>query len=162
MTAPIWLREGFAAGVDERETRGVAGMSVRFYPRFAPYPGAYPACFLAQHDPRRRPCEGRIERFHFVGRQRARHALALLLPNRQELFAQIGELVALGLDVIPLAEWDPRAGGLGCEGHHRRFDSHATPALIVPHHALPDHVIEWSIDYGLEAELERKCPPPGC
>lgn len=62
------------------------------------------------------------------------------------------------IDLILLAAWDPRNGGIGCVGHHRRFDSHATPTLTVPRSALPDHVEEFAADWGLERQLEDKFP----
>lgn len=59
-------------------------------------------------------------------------------------------------DLVELAEWDPRNGGPGCTEHHRRFDSHATPELIVPADQLPAAVIDFIRDWGLEVEAERK------
>src|SRR4051794_14592461 len=46
-TVPRWLTEGFRDGVDEREAPS-GPHDVR----------AFPSCWLASHDPRRRPCSG--------------------------------------------------------------------------------------------------------
>jgi|GEM_PF-3085582 len=105
-------------------------------------------CWLAPHDPERRPCTHKLERFHFIGRQRVRNALYALLPDFPpdvpdwDLY-----------ELILLAEWDSRNGAIACEGHHRRYDSHLTPALEVPSFELPDHVLEFVEDWGLEAQL---------
>lgn len=145
--APAWLREAFRDGVDER----ALGQS-RFRPLSPAYRGAFGECWLAQHDPALRPCTGRLERFHFIGRQRVRNALAALLP---------GDLTEVGFDVlvrdelILLAEWDPRNGGIACEGHHRRFDNHATSDLVVPLIAVPNRTIEFAYDWRIEAQLEK-------
>src|SRR5690349_1887019 len=67
-------------------------------------------------------------------------------------------------DLILLAAWDCRNGGLGCEHHHRRLDSHAdsprAPVLCVPEVALPEHVLDFTADYpGLILERQRRFPP---
>jgi hypothetical protein len=153
--APRWLTEAFRDGVDERDAS-----AWRKVTNDRAYWSAHPLCFLAQHDPLQRPCSGRLERMHFVNRQRVENALAMVLPitsyrtvSTQGLFAD-----EIARDLILLAAWDSRNGGIACESHHRRLDSHATPELIVPHDALPDHVIEFGRDYGLESELERRYP----
>jgi len=170
--APAWLRAGFAEGVLELAP-----------PRPRPaYKGALGRCWLAQHDPRRRPCSGHFERFHFLRRQSVEDAVAALLPDRWELLRQLedqmgepdfwsgnyaatvakahGELVGSGAlrplaDLILLAAWDPRNGGVGCEGHHRRFDHHLTPALPVRYEALPPHVVQFAFDWGIDHLLDR-------
>lgn len=147
--APRWLTEAFAVGVVEQTA-------------LRPSPGAGRTdiwdCWLAPHDPRHRPCSGRcLERFHFVNRQRVENALGALLPSPPEVFHR-GEVEPDRRVLILLAAWDPRNGGIACEGHHRRLDSHATPELIVPHQTLPEHVIEFAADWGLESEIERRFP----
>jgi hypothetical protein len=127
-SAPKWLREGFRDGVDEREQQRTL------------------ACCLFLHDPAARPCSGRLERLHWIGRQRVRNALWCSLP------------LPCGPDLILLAEWDPRNGGIACEGHHRRFDRHLTPELVVPRSALPAHVEEFIADWGLELQATDKFP----
>ena len=116
-------------------------------------------CWLAQFDPLGQPCEinarGLHEAFHFFGRQEIRDAL-WGAPE-----AWLGEMY-FGSDpreeVIQLAEWDPRNGGVGCELHHRRFDSQLTPTLTVPAQALPLHVLRFAVDRGLESRGERRFP----
>lgn len=131
--AEAWLRESFATGVYER----VAAENRR---------SALP-CWLAQHDPRRRPCSGRGEIFHFIPRQRVENALGALLPTFPPAWEGPSFTLEDARELILLAAWDPRNGGIGCEHHHRRFDSHATPELSVPLAALPAHVIEFAHDY---------------
>jgi hypothetical protein len=58
--------------------------------------------------------------------------------------------------IVEAAEWDGRNGALGCEEHHRRFDSHMTPRIVVPVAALPLQMLAFILDWGLEAEAERK------
>lgn len=160
--APRWLTTAFAEGVVELAP-----------PRPAPaYPGALGRCFLAQHDDRRRPCAGRLERIHVISRQRVENAMYGLLPDpaletvtmlhptqtRDEVAAELGDVDAWHRwhdELILLAAWDPRNGGVACEGHHRRFDSHVTPTLIVHAFDLPEHVIEFAFDYGIEGQLGK-------
>lgn len=168
--APAWLREAFKDGVDDREMVYRDGVE-RFRAKGRPYAGANPWCWLAQFDPVKLPCAGQagklIERFHFIPRQRVETVLADRLR-----FALVRDHLGVDLplepgearDLILLAAWDPRNGGLGCEHHHRRLDSHAVspraPAIVVPELKLPDHVLEFSRDYpGLEIERERHFPP---
>lgn len=165
--APRWLTESFRAGVDARQAPG----GVRLRPA---YPGAYPSCWLAHHDPRRRPCTGLMERFHFVNRQRVENAMGALLLGaeytpwvyRNEGAAfhgiAINTLVSNAErdDLILLAAWDDRLGEVGCEGHHRRLDSHLTPALEIVSSALPAHLIDWGEDYGLEHLIGERFPAP--
>lgn len=151
--APEWLRLAFKDGVDEREGDW-ALMSDRAYPL------ARPRCQLAQHDPLELPCSGRLERFHFVNRQRIENAMGALLPPRCELSR--GGIYPYSRDevaeLILLAAWDPRVGGISCEAHHRRLDGALTPPLIVPYGALPSHVTDWAADFGLESQLEARYP----
>lgn len=116
-----------------------------------------PACWLKQHDPLDRPCSGKLEAFHFVGRQRIRNVLRPLLAT--DLLAD-GAIDPLVDDLVELAEWDPRSGGPGCTGHHRRFDNHATPDLKIPAVALPSPARAFVLDWGFEMEVERKFLEP--
>jgi hypothetical protein len=149
--APEWLREAFRDGVDERG-------AIAFRPPPPAYPGADPLCFLADHDPRRRPCSGRLERFHFISRQRVEHALAALLHETVDSTTGWWILPLDTRDLILLAAWDARNGGIACEGHHRRFDAHATPTLKVPRVALPSHVLDFVGNWGLDEQVERRFP----
>jgi len=157
---PCWLTEGFALGVDQRE----AAEAVR---SADPY-----GCWLAQFDPLHRPCTNSLERCHIIKRQRVEKVLDAMLDGAEveEYWDDWnGEEGGAGCDsfampkdwreeLVQLAAWDPRNARLGCTGHHPRFDSHATPRLYVPYDALPDHVLEFAEDWGLELELERQCP----
>lgn len=150
--APAWLTTAFAEGVVELAP-----------PRPAPaYPGALGRCWLAQFDERRRPCEGRFERAHLIPGQRVENALAALLPVQPPVVALDGTVTPWPIEIraqlILLAAWDPRNGVVACEHHHRRFDSHATPALIVPRHSLPDQFVEFALDWGLEPQLAGRFP----
>lgn len=152
--APRWLTESFRDGVDERDAWPLPGAGVPAY-------GIGEAlCQLRQHDLLQRPCSGRLERIHYVNRQRIENAMGVLL---------LGAVIDDGIyrypfdrwmtsDLILLAAWDPRVGGIACQGMHRRFDNHATPPLIVPYDALPSHVIDWAESWGLESQLEARCP----
>ena len=100
-----------------------------------------PACWLHHLDPLGRPCAGELEAFHFLGRQRVRHAL---------------EALGFGAELVVLAEWDPRNAGPACTEHHRRFDCHATPALRIPVQALPLQTLGFILNWGLEIDAERK------
>lgn len=179
--APRWLTEAFRDGVDERI---LASLRDEGQPAAA-YPGADPLCWLAQHDPARRPCVQSngpgFERFHFIPRQRVENALGALLPADGAWFALEAtpdwhpDLVAairpevpiwqfMGrADLILLAAWDPRNGELACEHHHRRFDGHATsstaPKIIVPAMAVPQRVHWFAADYGLESDFAGRFPP---
>jgi hypothetical protein len=119
-----------------------------------------PACWLAQFDEYERPCSGELEVFHFISRQRIRNVLSPLLLEAS--FDDSFELVSRELlaDLVELAEWDPRNAGPGCEGHHRRFDSHRTPELKVPLEALPHQLGPFLWERGLLSEAERKFPDP--
>ena len=139
MKAPAWLRESFRDGVDERQAEPLLA-DVR--------------CWLADHDPLRRPCVGPLERFHFIPRKDVKRTLGNLLPwgiagtDEWNHFA----------DLIQIAEWDDRNGGIACERHHRRFDSHLTPRLVVPRSAVPRHVLAFVDDYGIESAYRVRFP----
>lgn len=153
--APTWLREAFRDGVDERVGQGPVDFgAARIVPPAPPYPAANPYCWLAQHDPARRPCSGPIERFHFIPRQRVENALAALLPTFPPAWEGPSFTLDEAREIVLLAAWDPRNGGLGCEHHHRRFDGHAcsprAPRIVVPQHHLPYHVLAFAVAYGFE------------
>jgi hypothetical protein len=164
--ADAWLRESFRFGVDERYERWGEFFAVE-----AAYPGAKRACWLAKCDPHKLPCGGQpgklFERFHFIPRQRVENAMGAVLP-RPAIDVFDPESIWTGLskaeieEVILLAAWDARNGGMGCELHHRRYDSHAdspeAPAIEVPAFALPEHFDNFVEDFGLETEAERRFP----
>lgn len=149
--APRWLTEAFAQGVDEQVFAVLAGRRADV----GAYPGADPLCWLAQYDPRCRPCSGRMERFHFVPRQRAENAIwgqlvGAVVEEPCELCRGSGcnpnnvlaacpgcdgyrtwrapMLNGEAWEIIHVVGWDHRNGAIGCEHHHRRFDGHATSA----------------------------------
>jgi hypothetical protein len=97
------------------------------------------ACWLWQFDDRHYDCAGRLEGIHLIGRQRLRNRLYGVDP-----------------EIVKLIEWDPRNAAVGCTRHHRRFDSHATPGLRVPAHALPLQALEFIVERGLEIDAEDK------
>ena len=111
--------------------------------------GGQLACWLAIHDPFKRPCSGKFEAFHFLGRQQIRltHALWGLDP-----------------ELVMLIEWDPRLGAPGCVEHHRRYDGHADAgpgsALLVPRLAVPDDVEECIAERGLDSIAECRFSAP--
>ncbi len=142
MRPPNWITASFRDGVDARYGSGLG----------IPYRYASPLCWLAQHDPHRRPCQGRLERFHFMPRQRVRNLLSAVLPYPLNEASR-----KLMREIILLAEWDSRTGAIGCEGHHRRFDSHITPKLTIPYEVLPLHVLEYGEDWGFD--LTYRFPP---
>jgi hypothetical protein len=118
-----------------------------------------PWCWLAQFDKTGTPCSEKIEGIHLIGRQRIRNVLTpLVVPAEKGIAASPTMLIAFIEDVVRLAEWDPRNASLGCEVHHRRFDSHATPELLVPRSALTPPFFEFAEERGLESEVERKFP----
>lgn len=186
--APRWLTEAFRDGIDERG--GAFRIGIHVPPA---YVGAHPYCWLADHDPARRPCSLPLERFHFIPRQRVENAMweALREAVIEEPCPRCGGRGLLGggiiagdlcpachgaahfrapfltgeaWDLILLAAWDPRNGGVACEGHHRRYDGHAVSLprdrIIVPAAALPAHVNEFVDDYGLLADYFGKFKPP--
>lgn len=173
--APRWLTEAFRDGVDDRQA---ALYTATTRPQRA-YPKAETDCWLAQFDPVRLPCVGPLERFHFIPRQQVENAMwealrgAVILhpaiPEERFSLAPPTELLqgprfeaAMMTrddiwDVILLAAWDPRNGGLGCEGgHHRRFDGHSGPKLIIDGCDVPSHVFDFAIGYGLESQFVER------
>lgn len=148
--APRWLTQSFADGVVELATHE--------RPRPAPpYKGALGRCWLAQHDERRRPCQGRLERAHLISRQRVANALSALLPYNPVNVLDPSSILdfprATRRELIQLAEWDPRNGVVVCEAHHRRYDSHLTPALTVRRADVPERVVDFASDWGIEGQL---------
>jgi hypothetical protein len=129
----VWLTDlyasFYAAGIERAQHVGRRGS----------------ACWLGRYDPLRRPCEGRLEICHAVNEQRVRNALYALLPDRDD-------------ELLDLAAWDPRLAIPGCEGHHRRFDRHLTPSLVIPRHLAPASAVEWAGDWGLESQLDDRFP----
>lgn len=176
--APEWLRLAFRDGVDERYEASRFDIAAHGGRRegdensamlYAAYPGADIACWLAQHDERRRSCSGRLERAHLIPRQRVENALGALLqstivgdPSGGVVTGRMCDDADVGwfdpADLILLAAWDPRNGVVVCEHHHRRFDSHATPPLIVPQSALPAHAFEFANEWGLDNVLNDRFP----
>lgn len=130
-----------------RGSRELRGLQAAFHragtriPRSPVFLNQRPCCWLAPFDPYKRPCDGKWEAIHFIGRQQIRNS-----PT----------LHGLDPEFVTLAEWDPRNAGLGCVAHHRPFDSHSTPTFKVPASALPEDVVEFIYDWGLESEAERK------
>lgn len=157
--APRWLTETFRDGVDDQSLAALPP---------SPYRGAARECWLARHDPRRRPCVLPLERAHLIPRQRVENALgAILLGSAfteewwedEELRTWRTPLTRdLIWDLIHLAAWDPRNGIIACEHHHRRFDNHATPELAIPAFALPEHFTEFVTDWGLENAATDRFP----
>lgn len=109
------------------------------------------ACWLWQFDDRHFDCAGRLEGIHLIGRQRLRERLWGVMP-----WDELVITAELAREIIVNAEWDPRNAALGCTLHHRRFDSHATPPLRVPIHALRREALDFIADYGLESDAEAK------
>lgn len=159
--APVWLREAFRDGVDE-----FAAAEDKLPERDYARGGCQEeACWLAPFDGHRRPCKGPFERFHFVNRERVENALGALLPTSGYFPTLPDDRITQIMDgwdraaLILLAAWDSRNGAIGCEGHHRRLDNHATPSLIVPQSRLPDHVREFAHDWGLQGSIDERFPP---
>lgn len=146
--APKWLREAFRDGVDDAVAHELAQ---------APWDEGQGVCWLRPFDTRRQPCSGKLERFHFIGRQRVRNLLwdALLYA----VYAETQEIFETR-ETIMLAEWDARNGGIGCEGHHRRFDGHAcsarAPKIVIAGGDVPGHVREFACCYGLEMAFAER------
>lgn len=130
------LLEAFVQGVYERVGTAHMLQGTKSLPQ-------WPECWLAKHDPEKRECGGREEIFHFLSRQRVRNEPIFFMAD---------------LDIVELAEWDPRNAEIACTNHHRPFDNQATPALVIPRLLLPNHVCEYVSDYGVEAEMERRFP----
>lgn len=122
-----------------------------------------PSCWLWMFDDLERPCSpGRLEGVHLISRQRIRNSLApLLVPSDPGTAASPAALLGWVDDIVEVAEWDPRNAALGCEEHHRRFDSQMTPRITVPIPALPLQMLAFILDWGLESEAERKFDSTG-
>lgn len=151
-TPPNWLTKAFQqSAFDFFRVYGPdqPGIPLRLY-------DGGPACWLKQFDYLDRPCSGDLEAIHLIGRQRIRNVLRPLLLDLP--LADASFTAADIDDLVELAEWDPRNNAPGCTGHHRRFDSHATPTLIVPGLATPGPFRDFVLDWGLESDAERKFP----
>jgi hypothetical protein len=175
--APAWLRESFKNGVDWQARQRLGLVPERAEPV---YRGANPLCFLAQFDEAQVPCGGQVgkvlERFHFIGRQRVRNALSGMLRwaiVEEPVSAEMGGgwfrapfLQAEVEALVMLAEWDARNGEVGCELHHRRYDSHAVstdaPRIVIPCSKVPRHVDDFALDWGLGVEHEQRFPLERC
>jgi hypothetical protein len=149
------VKAAFAEGVPE-----LAGIA---RPRPAPpYKGALGRCWLAQHDERRRPCKGPLERFHFLRRGTVEDTLRAALPTAGYYPTLPDDTITAMMDgfdrgaLVYIAAWDPRNAEVGCEGHHRRYDNHATPPLPIGYHQVPNRVIEFALDWGLERAFEDR------
>lgn len=120
-------------------------------------------CWFAENVPGIDPCGGdfgpdHLEAAHWIKRQQVERWVKL----------QYGPYVALPVnllqwqddreELVDLAAWDPRNAVPACEKHHRRFDSHRMPTLVVPRLLVPDHVVEFAECWGLETALEDRNP----
>lgn len=143
---PTWLKDGFWLAAGE-----LAGDRSR---------RKLPPCWLADHDPRRRRCKGRLQACHLINAQRIRNTL---VPRLLDLDAQTHSPGLLA-EVIVQAEMDPRLAVPGCEVHHPAFDHHSVGLprhqLVVPRAALPEPFLEYCAEYELEVELDRCYPTP--
>lgn len=114
-------------------------------------------CWLRQFDEHNKSCSERFEVIHLIGRMRIRE---ILRPQLMDLprGLPIDELTRSDVDdLVELCEWDIRnVGGLGCEGHHRRFDNALTPPLRVPAEVLVPEQIAFIDDWGFEIEAMRR------
>lgn len=156
-TPPTWLTEAFhrhALAYFTLAGPPAPGQPLRLY-------DGGPACWLKQFDELDRPCSGELEAIHLLGRQRIRNVLQPLIADarlEEEGMERISLLLkpiaferADVLDLVELAEWDPRNSAPGCTGHHRRVDGHATPELKVPAIATPGRFRDFVREWGFEA-----------
>ena len=130
-------------------------------------------CWFQGVDHRR--CEGRPRAAHFLKRRRVEKLVndmlwgilvrdALPRDGQFEPDEEIGWHY-LASDLVPLAAWDPRNGVPSCEAHDMRHDSLQMPPLVVAAHQVPLDVAMFCLDWGIEHELERRCPlfsPENC
>lgn len=162
--APRWLTQAFQQGVD-----AFAAEETPIGRVVGNYEGTNRFCWLAAHDPAKRPCTpGRLERFHFIRRQDVEGAMWAQLREARIWRCQPGVLDPCLMfpwerdELILIVAWDPRNGGLACEQHHRRYDQHQvslpSERLIVPRSALPSRVVEFAGDYSDFRLLERFVP----
>ena len=147
--AERWLTTTFIRGVDET-ARARMQIEGRAYPR------ASPLCCLAKFDSVLHPCSHVVEAAHFIPRQRVENALWEMLRDAGIIEDEYARafLPEERDEIILIAAWDPRNGGLACQHHHRRFDAHAgsprAPKIVVPRARLPVHVEEFICDYGFD------------
>lgn len=114
-------------------------------------------CWFQANIPGIDPCDGdhgpdALEAAHWIKRQRVELAVAAYFFGTEEAANGVG------WEIKDLAGWDPRNAVPACEKHHRRFDAHRMPTLIVPRRLVPEHVVEFANDYGLETALEDRNP----
>jgi hypothetical protein len=117
-----------------------------------------PPCWFGENVPGIDECDGELgpdyrEGAHWIKRQQVEHTVAALFFGLPEFTA-----TGLGWELKDIAAWDPRNGVPACEKHHRRFDAQRMPTLIVPRHLVPEHVVEFTNDWGLETALEDRNP----
>ena len=132
-------------------------------------------CWFGENVPGIDPCEHGprgIEGAHWIKRQEVARVVGfnLWIPTakkgRSTVFVAGSDNPELleRLELLYLAEWDPRNGVPACEKHHRRFDGARVDArnpLIVWRHEVPAHVEGFALDWGLETALEDRNPPIG-
>jgi hypothetical protein len=122
-----------------------------------------PSCWFQDHIPGLDPCGGdwgpdKLEAAHWIKRQQVeRWVKSQYGPYASPAFDLRGWKEDQE-DIVRLAVWDPRNAVPACEKHHRRFDSQRMPTLVVPRRLVPEHVVEFTDDYGLETALEDRNP----
>lgn len=126
-----------------------------------------PPCWFMLNVPDIDACGGdlgpdHIEAAHWVKRQQVERWVKLQYGPYAEPAANLLAWQEAREELVALAAWDPRNAVPSCEHHHRNFDAHRVPLpalqIIVPRLLVPEHVIEFITDYGLETALEDKHP----
>jgi hypothetical protein len=111
-------------------------------------------CWFSEHVPGELGrCDGWIQGAHWIKRQRVESFVRLMGPHWVDAGRSMWDE-----DLPVLAAWDDRNGVAACEAHHARFDAHLMPPLVVPRALVPDHVVEFCNDWGLETALEDRNP----
>lgn len=88
------------------------------------------ACWLAQFDTRKRPCQGRLDRAHLIAAQTLRkEGHEALIPDERT--------------------WRP-----ACRLHHSSFDGYT--GVVVAPAALPEPFLALMREIGLEWAVERR------
>lgn len=110
-------------------------------------------------------CEGRIQGCHFLKRQRVEKVMAAALGLPEQVTSAKWQrswntfpAEYPNLNLLFLAAWDPRNSVAGCERHHQRFDGQRMPPLVVPRLQVPKRVVYFTLAWGLETQLEDRCP----
>lgn len=110
-------------------------------------------------------CEGRIQGCHFLKRKQVERTVAAQLDLPELVTSAIWQRSwvtfppdYIHVELVFLAAWDPRNAVAGCERHHQRFDSQRMPPLVVPRHLAPPRVVDFAETWGLETQLEDRCP----